>query len=232
MRYIIFFLFIFSSCSIFAFQVQPMVSEIQPIGSQAQQTMRILNDSSSPLTVEISAYDLLVDKNGDEDLQPNDDDFLIIPLTTIIPPGKSQSVIVRYIGEPVLSASKAYRIAINQVMVDLGTIDNSGVGMAVSFRTLLNVVPKDAEAKLIVKNKKQSQKAAWSVLLENKGNKYIRLSEAKWIIKSKDKKMVIEGQDLSKALSGKLLLPNSSREVSIKIPSEFNADKSELDVVL
>ena len=232
MRYIIFFLFIFSSCSIFAFQVQPMVSEIQPIGSQAQQTMRILNDSSSPLTVEISAYDLLVDKNGNEDLQPNDDDFLIIPLTTIIPPGKSQSVIVRYIGEPVLSASKAYRIAINQVMVDLGTIDNSGVGMAVSFRTLLNVVPKDAEAKLIVKNKKQSQKATWSVLLENKGNKYIRLSEAKWIIKNKDKKMVIEGQDLSKALSGKLLLPNSSREVSIKIPSEFNADKSELDVVL
>lgn len=232
MRYIIFFLFIFSSLPILAFQVQPMVSEIQPIGSQSQQTIRVLNNSDKPLTVEISALDLLVNGNGQEELRPNEDDFLIIPLTTIIPAGKTQSVIVRYIGEPVLSESKAYRITITQVRVDLGDLGGSGVGMALSFKTLLNVVPTDAKAKLVIKNKEQFAKNTWKVSLENKGNKFIRLSQAKWVVKSKGQVFILEGQKLSSALDGKFLLPNSSSEVLIKIPSKFNAKKSDLEVVL
>ncbi|WP_421855009.1 molecular chaperone [Marinomonas sp.] len=232
MQYIIFFLFIFISLPIFAFQVQPMVSEIQPIGSQSQQTIRVLNNSDKPLTVEISAFDLLVNGNGQEELRPNEDDFLIIPLTTIIPEGKTQSVIIRYIGEPILPKSKAYRIAINQVRVDLGELDGSGVGMALSFKTLLNVVPKDAKAKLVIKNKEQFDKNTWKVSLDNKGNKFIRLSQAKWVVKSKDQVFILEGQKLSSALDGKFLLPNSSSEVLIKIPSEFNAKTSDLEVVL
>ncbi|WP_369922514.1 molecular chaperone [Marinomonas polaris] len=232
MRYIIFFIFVFSSFPIFAFQVQPMVSEIQPTGSQSQQTIRVLNNSDKSLTVEIFALDLLVTKNGKEELRPNDDDFLIIPLTTIIPPGKTQSVIIRYIGEPVLSESKSYRIAINQVTVDLGELDGSGIGMALSFKTLLNVVPNDAKANLVIKNKEQVDKETWSVLLENKGNKFIRLSQAKWVVKNKGQVYKLEGQDLSRALDGKFLLPNSSRKVFIKIPSKFNAKKSDLEVVL
>jgi len=232
MRYVIFFIYTVFSYSAYAFQVKPMVFEIQPTGSQSQQTMRVLNDSNVPLTIEISAYNLLIGKSGAETLNPNEDDFLIIPLTTIIPPGKSQSVIIRYIGDPLLSASKAYRIAINQVVVDLGSLNKSGVGMAVSFKTLLNVVPKEAEAKLVIKGKQQSTRDSWNVMLENKGNKYIRLSKSKWIIKNKDKKMVLDGEALNKALTGKLLLPNSSCEVTIKVPSQFNADNSELEVVL
>lgn len=232
MRYIIFFLFVFSSVPTFAFQVQPMVSEIQPTGSQSQKTIRVLNNSDQPLTVEISALDLLVNEEGDEELHPNDDDFLIIPLTTIIPPGKTQSVIIRYIGEPVLSESKSYRIAINQVTVDLGQLNGSGIGMALSFKTLLNVVPENASANLVIKNKEQFDKETWSVSLENKGNKFIRLSQAKWIVKNKEKVYVLEGQKLSRALNGKFLLPNSNRKVFIKIPSEFNARKSDLEVAL
>lgn len=232
MRYVIFFIYTIFSYSAYAFQVKPMVFEVQPTGSQSQQTMRVLNDSNVPLTIEISAYNLLIGKSGTETLKPNEDDFLIIPLTTIIPPGKSQSVIIRYIGDPLLSASKAYRIAINQVVVDLGSLNKSGVGMAVSFKTLLNVVPKEAEAKLVIKGKQQSARDSWNVMLENKGNKYIRLSKSKWIIKNKDKKMVLDGEALNKALTGKLLLPNSNCEVTIKVPSQFNADNSELEVVL
>jgi len=231
MRLFIVFILCYASFSVFSFQVQPMVSEVQPLGSQSQQTIRIVNTSTSPLTVDISAYDLLITEHGDESLRENDEDFLIIPMTTIIPAGKSQSVIVRYIGEPMLLASKAYRLMINQVNVALQDKSTSGVGMSLSFRTLLNVVPKDAEAKLIIKNKTQAAKDEWKVLLENTGNKYIRLSQATWVFKNNNEKLVLEGETLSKVLNGKLLLPNSSREVSIKIPAKFNAEQTELEVL-
>jgi fimbrial chaperone protein len=231
MRLFMVFILFLSSFSVFSFQVQPMVAELQPLGSQSQQTIRIVNTSNSPLTLDIAAYDLHITEQGDESLRENEEDFLIIPMTTIIPAGKSQSVIVRYIGEPMLEASKAYRLMINQVSVALQDKNTSGVGMSLSFRTLLNVAPKDAKAKLIIKSKTQTTKEEWIVLLENTGNKYIRLSQAKWVFKSDNEKLTLEGESLSKALNGKLLLPNSSREVSIKVPPQFNAEQSELEVL-
>ncbi len=231
MRLIIFIIFLFSSSMVWAFQVQPMVVELQSMGSQSQQVMRILNTTKSPLTIEASAFDLNINEQGKEQLIANDEDFLIIPMTTIIPPGKSQSVIVRYIGEPLLKSSKAYRIFVEQVAVALEEESESGVGMALSFRTLFNVVPKNAEAKVNIKNKQQFNQDTWHVLLENTGNKYIRLSRTQWVIKGNNENLVLEGEILSKALSGKLLLPNSSREVSIKIPTRFNAEQSELEVL-
>ena len=230
MRYIFLIIVLLNSYSTGAFEVKPMVAELESSGSQSQQTIRISNPSDSPLTIEISAFDLLIDPNGDETLKANDDDFLIIPMTTIIPSGQSQSVIVRYIGEPILENSKAYRVAIDQASVDLEKTGQSGVGMSVSFRTLFNVVPKGAEAKLLIKDKRQVDTETWSVLLENTGNKYIRLSQAQWLIKGDEQQLLLEGAELSKALTGKILLPKSSREVSIKIPTKFNAASSDLEV--
>jgi len=209
-----------------------MVAELESSGSQAQQTIRITNPSDQSLTIDISAFDLMIDSNGKEKLKANDDDFLIIPMTTIIPAGKSQSVIIRYIGEPTIQSSKAYRVAVEQVSVDLDQSGQSGIGMSVSFRTLFNVVPKGAEAKLAIKNKRQTDTSSWNVLLENKGNKYIRLSQAKWIFNAVDEQLILEGSALSKALSGKILLPHSSREVTIKVPAKFNVAETDLKINL
>jgi len=215
---------------VFAFQVKPMVAELESIGNLSQKTIRISNPSANSLTIDISVFDLLIAPHGKEELRPNDDDFLIIPMTTIIPPGKSQSVIVRYIGKPNLDESRSYRIAVEQVPVELNEVKESGVGMSLSFRTLFNVVPKGARAELLIKQKTQNDNT-WDVLLENKGNKYIRLSQAQWVFKSKEKELVLEGQALSEALTGKILLPHSTRNVSIKVPNSFSADNSELEVI-
>ncbi|WP_352296320.1 molecular chaperone [Pseudoalteromonas sp. 20-MNA-CIBAN-0454] len=231
MRLLILLTLFITSTSVLSFQVQPMIAELKSIGTHSQQIMRIVNTADTPLTIDISSYDLQLTEQGEELLSINEDDFLIIPMTTIIPAGKSQSVIVRYIGEPILKSSKAYRIFVDQVSVDLGNTTQSGVGMNLSFRTLFNVVPQNAKAKLVIKNKRQAENNNWKVLIDNIGNKYISLSKAQWVIKGNNEKFVLEGESLSKALSGKLLLPNSSREVTIKIPAQFNAEQSELEVL-
>ena len=136
MRILLFVYFIFSSSVVWAFQVKPMVAELQPSGNQSQKTIRILNTTSSPLTIETSAFSLKINEEGKEQLTASDNDFLIIPMTAIIPAGKSQSVIVRYIGEPLLESSKAYRIFVDQVAVNLDANMQSGMGMSFSFRKL------------------------------------------------------------------------------------------------
>ena len=232
MRYIFTIFLLFTSYSTLAFQVKPMVAELESSGSQSQQTIRITNPSDNPLTIDISAFDLTIDSDGKEQLKANDNDFLIIPMTTIIPAGKSQSVLIRYIGEPTILSSKAYRVAVEQVSVDIDKSGQSGIGMSVSFRTLFNVVPKGAEAKLEIKNKRQADPSSWIVSLENKGNKYIRLSQAKWVFKNAGEQLILEGSALSKALTGKILLPHSSREVTIKVPTKFNVAKTDLEINL
>lgn len=232
MKYIAILVLLFSSFSVFSYQVSPMTSDLLPMGSGSQQTMRITNTSNKTLAIEVSAYSLQLDGNGNEVLKESEDDFLIIPMTTVVPAGKAQSVIVRYIGEPMLKASEAYRIFINQVVVDLEKGNESGVNMTVNFKTLLNIVPEGSIAKLAILGKKQAQNNTWDVMLENTGNKYIRLSKAKWVVKDKDKEVILEGRALSEALSGKLLLPNSKIEVSLTLPESFDAESSTLDVIL
>ena len=231
MRFLIIFLTCFWSLHSYAFQVQPMVAELKPSGSNSQQRIRVMNNSNEPLTIELTAFDLEINKAGDEELKLNEEDFLIIPMTTIVQPGKTQSVLVRYIGDPAISVSKSYRIAVDQVPVDINEIKQSGVGMSVSFRTLFNVVPEQATAKLLVKEKQLQQAGVWKILLENEGDKFIRLSQAKWLFKNQEEQLLLEGEELSKALSGKLLLPHSEREVTIKEPAKFSPQNSQLEVL-
>ena len=185
MHILLSFIFCLLSFSVNAFQVRPMVADLSSQGSQSQQTLRIINPSDKPLTIDVSAFNMSISDDGVESLEVNEEDFLIIPMTTIIPPGNSQSVIVRYIGEPIINHSKSYRITVEQVSVNLNDNAQSGVGMSLSFRTLFNVVPDNAKANLIIKEKKQLAENQWGVSLENQGNKYVRLSKGQWNIKSK-----------------------------------------------
>ena len=56
---------------------------------------------------------------------------------------------------PLYQYQRSYRIAVDQVPVDINEIKQSGVSMSVSFRTLFNVVPEQATAKLLVKEKQK-----------------------------------------------------------------------------
>ncbi len=231
MRHIIIIVAMFISFCSSAFQVEPMVADLQPLGTNSQVLLRVTNTSENQLSVEISSFDLTINSNNKEKLYVNDDDFMIIPMTAIIPPGESQAVIVKYIGEPLLKSSKSYRIEVKQLDVDLTGGSQSSIGVGYVFQTLYNVVPTQASAKLVVKDKQQASEGLWKVHLENKGNKYIRLTKTHWIIEGSGEKLVLKDEKLKEALSGKFLLPYSSREVTLQMPAKFDPKLSKLMVV-
>ncbi|MDN3683410.1 hypothetical protein QW180_01430 [Vibrio sinaloensis] len=119
-----------------------MVAEMEPIGKRAQMSMRIDNTSKDPLTVELYPLAMTMDKYGNEAITAADNDLLVIPVTAIIKPGRSQAVMIRYLGDPSISQSKSYRIAVKQVKVNNSGTDSGQMGLLFQFNTLINVRPK------------------------------------------------------------------------------------------
>lgn len=161
-------------------RVEPMAYELAPIGDAAQRTLRITNNREAPLTVEMRAFKLDLSDTGAETLTPADEAFLIFPPQAIIAAGGTQAVRVRYLGEPDLTTSQAYRVEIRQIPVDWSGSGDARLGVAVSFLTLAQIVPDGAEPGLRVERLESAAEGGWRFVLVNEGARYARLSEYQW----------------------------------------------------
>ncbi|CAH8241515.1 molecular chaperone [Vibrio aestuarianus] len=213
-----------------AYKVQPMVAEITPIGKGSQMTMRIDNTSQQPLTVEFIPLSMSMDEMGNETTKPADDDLLVIPVTAIIPPGRSQSVMVRYLGNPSISQSQSYRIAVKQVKVERADTDETAsIGVLMQFNTLLNVRPKNTNPAMKVERVEQKD-GKWLVEITNDGKSYGRLSKTNWRITDHNQSLFLPGSDISKFLAGTLILPKSKRIFVMQPLEGFDAQSTSIEI--
>ncbi|PKF51091.1 pilus assembly protein [Enterovibrio nigricans] len=212
-----------------AYQVKPMIAEMTPLGRGAQMSMRIDNTNDFPLTVELIPLKLSMDRAGIETLDAADDDLLVIPVTAVIAPGKSQSVLVRYIGDPEIKQSKAYRISVRQQNVLRDEDQDLDIGLLMRFDTLMNVKPENVSSNLSVKSLKKD-KQNWLVEVENTGDSYGRINEVIWTLKEGGKTMVLRGADISKYIAATLVLPHSSRVFSMKPIKGFSPNKTSVEI--
>ncbi|MGF1709621.1 molecular chaperone [Vibrio kagoshimensis] len=213
----------------FAYKVQPMVAEMAPLGKNAQMSMRIDNTGTQPLTVELEPLSMSMDSMGNETTQPADDDLLVIPVTAVIEPGRSQSVMVRYLGEPSITQSRSYRISVRQVKVDRGESNASNVGLLLQFNTLLNVRPKNAKAELSVQNI-ESKDEQWLVEVRNDGDSYGRLTNSNWSISDKNHSVFLKGNEIRDKVEGTLVLPKSSRVFVMESLEGFDSVPTSIEI--
>ncbi|KXF81112.1 fimbrial biogenesis chaperone [Enterovibrio coralii] len=210
-----------------AYQVTPMIAEMTPLGRGAQLSMRVDNTNDFPLTVELVPLKLSMDRFGQETLSSADDDLLVIPVTAVIEPGKSQSVLVRYIGDPEIKNSNAYRISVRQVNV-LGS--QNDIGLLMRFDTLMNVKPEKASPSLSVIKVSEGNNG-WFVEVKNDGDSYGRITESIWTIKQGGKSVVVRGRDIQQYVTGTLVLPKSSRVFPMKPINGFSPSKTSIEIV-
>lgn len=221
-------LFILCS-SAYAFKVEPMVAEMRPFGNKAQMSMRIDNTSDKPLTVELFSYSMTMDKYGEETRVAADDELLVIPATAIIKPGRSQSVMIRYLGDPAIAESKAYRVSIKQVQVLRQSEQSAQVGLLFQFNTLINVRPDNTFADLNVESIQQKGNK-WIVPVVNSGKSYGRLTNARLNISDGVKSALLKGPQISKHINGTLVLPNSTRYFEMEPLANFNVETVSIDI--
>jgi len=208
-----------------AFKVEPMSAEIQPIGNKAQMSMRIDNTSDKPLTVELFSYSMTMDRYGKETREAADDELLVIPATAIIPAGRSQSVMIRYLGDPGITESKAYRVSIKQVQVQRESQQTAQMGLLLQFNTLINVRPTNTSPELKVKSVIQED-GKWLVEVTNSGDSYGRLTRGRLNISDGVNSKTLKGKNISSFIKGTLVLPHSTRYFEM-IPVEgFDIDKT------
>ncbi|MDO6708548.1 hypothetical protein [Photobacterium sp. 1_MG-2023] len=216
------FLMLFSMKS-FAFGIMPVTVEIGASGSLAQQKFMVSNEFETPLQVEIVPMELKWEDGGYRAV-PADEDILILPDTAMIAPGATQAVMLRYLGDPALTRSKAYVIQFNQVMTENSQNqqqDGSLVSMAVSYDAVVTVAPNRAQSNLQLASAKNIGNGQWEVLIENAGNKHGWATKADWQIQTAKGPVTIAGKDIANFMDATFFPPLSSTKTIFKLNKDI-----------
>ena len=214
-------------------RVSPMVFELEPTGSQSATSLRVENNKEEAMTVEFIATKINLDEYGNETRTPADEDFLIYPPQALIQSGKAQVVKVKYVGDPVITESTAYRVSVIQLAVQSDDPSFQGIGVLVNFNTLVNVSPLDSKPELAVSQIKAVTDDKWELLIENTGNRFCRFSKTTWEIKSTvDPNNVHSlGQlEVGQLLDKNLIVPNSKLRVTIPAIEGFDPTQTSISI--
>ncbi len=158
-----------------ALQVTPLSVETNAVNSGLTNQFTATNDGPDPIPVELSSVRITVDAEGKITEVPNSgNDLVILPQQAMLPPGQTQTFRVQYVGDPAITQSVSYFVALTQVPVKLpeGT---SGVQMLYNFRVLANVAPLQGQEALTLEGTSVTQKDGknYPVLtVRNSGNKH------------------------------------------------------------
>jgi P pilus assembly chaperone PapD len=211
--------------------VEPMRFELAPTGTASQTTLQVRNTRPFPITIEAVPSVLTIDANGEETLVPADDDFLIFPPQAVIDAGKTQSIRVRYIGGGALDTSKAYRININQLPIDMREDGESGVAVTVNFATLVNVVPSNVKSDLAVSELSSAEDGRWRMLVTNNGNRYARMPDLDMRISQGSRTSDISSNATQGWFDRNLILPGGSLYVTMPAQEGFDPQQTTIELV-
>lgn len=205
-----------------AYQVSPMIYDMQPSGQGASAVIRVNNTNSSPITIEMVAEKRLFDEAGKESREPADKDFVLFPPQAIVQPGATQAVRIQYVGQQKLEKSSTYTVTVKQVPVQLPNDGKSGVQFVFNFSTVANIVPAGAKASIEATTVEPAGKSL-KVTLRNSGNKYANLALSSLDLSGGSFKTTIKDEAWKKALGTSWILPGGSRVIEIPKPDKAPA---------
>lgn len=204
-----------------ATRVQPMVYELTPFGSSAEQDVRVENNSDRPLPVELRVERRFIAIDGSETRLPAEDDFLIFPPQGLVPPNGFQTFRVRYIGDATLRKTALYVVTIAQLPL-VSADPATGVQILVNLGTSVAVSPPKAKARVALTDVQPAAQAGMlNVTVANTGDKFARLYDGTWTFKSGDRSVVMESDALRSAITQPLLEAESTRVISLPVPTSL-----------
>lgn len=128
-----------------ASRVSPMSVEIEPSGRGSVARVQFVNTSARDFPIEARAFRGVISEEGELELIPSDDDFIIFPPQRVIEPRGDQVFRLQYIGEPNLDRAQVYYLSIRQLPVELMPGDPQ-IQVLVNFNVFINVEPQNTVA--------------------------------------------------------------------------------------
>lgn len=204
--------------SAMALQMNPLSIVLKPSGGGAKQSFRVTNESNKPIAVQFSVT-TRQQVNNREIRKPADNQFMIYPPQTIIPPRATQKVRVEWLGAAQLPKEQAYRLIAEQVHVSLEKQKQTGINMLMTLVGALYVQPNGTKSNVQVKAvQRQGNKLA--VTLANSGNRHQLMNYATLTLKNGSKVLTVKGKGLD-GINGNNVLAGATKRFFINLPSGY-----------
>jgi P pilus assembly chaperone PapD len=172
--------------------VSPMVAKITPSGSGSSYRLTVRNDSAAAATIEIEVYRMQVDETGARSLAPEDNDIVVFPVQSVIPPNREQVVQVRYLGEA-SNEGRMYLIRAAQLPINMQTTTADGeagadIKVAFNINTYVFVAPASARGAVEVTSVSRASNGDVLLSARNTGSGFAHLREARFTLTTADGK--------------------------------------------
>lgn len=100
-----------------AFELSPIVVQLEPRGPGSARNLVVNNTQSDPIALLIEVYARSADDHGQELRTPDYDSFVITPPQLVVEPSTSQAIRVQWIGSPDIEREQAFRIIVRQLPI-------------------------------------------------------------------------------------------------------------------
>jgi fimbrial chaperone protein len=203
-----------------------------PSRNQVSRSFQIRSTGDEPVAVQVTATKRIVDINGEESNPEAEDDFIVYPPQMIIPPGKSQTVRIAWVGDEVSSEQLSYRVIVEQLPVNLPVIEQiQDEGVRLNIKALYvyvlaaYVTPNGAAPNLVLESatsqKSQDEKDELVLIFENQGTAYQKLNGLVLnLISNQGQTITLQGEQL-KGVIGENILAGNKRRFVLPWPKEL-----------
>lgn len=181
----------------------------------------LTNKSDSPMALGVTVYRRRIDDNGKEELQKDNNSFLVFPTQIIINPHESQIVKVRWRGNPDFNKNpnleQAFRVEFKQYNIDLDVKkkqNQKSLRFCWCILTSLYMTPDGSKEDPKITLIKQSGNN-YIVTVENFGTKRVYANALKLPIKIKNTKHYLN-EFLSKYDLTAVIFPGAKRQFIIR----------------
>ncbi|MBY6224171.1 fimbria/pilus periplasmic chaperone [Ferrimonas balearica] len=191
-----------------AFELLPMVAFLSEKGSNSEHVFQVVNTSDKPLPVEVQVK--YRDVTGDKpEVLLDSDDFFVFPPQVLIPPGQTQSVKAKYIGQS-LSETQSYRVVFSQLPIE-DESDASAISMLFQVGALVFVGPDQTEQRLLAEIREGNQ-----LYLENQGTGVVIIPQLNFSVRADNGQYQWQWEQIKPLIDRQFLAPKQHVSVAVE----------------
>lgn len=212
-----------------AYDLRPIVIQLNASGPGAAQTATITNSHNVPIAIEVKVFARAQNPDGTDTLTPENENVLVSPPQMVIAPKSTQSFRIQWVGDANPDRELAYRVVTEQLPIQFKKVTagdrTADVTMRYRYEAALYVLPKDRRVQATLSSVAPVKGADGAERLElrirSEGNARAILDKPALDLIAGGASVRLEG-DAVKELVGLNILPGNERVVQIAMPASLH----------
>ena len=206
-----------------AYQLSPLNVTYDPTGAGSAKVYTIVNDSDSPIAIEVSAVKRSIDIDGNEYNEEVPQYFSIQPNKMIIRPDSTQLVRVQYRGPSTVTKELSFRIVSEQIPMPSGASDQEA-GQMISFLFVYSTsayVRPSRVVESVTGTASVNDEGKLEIVLENTGSVHQMLNSLAITVTGDNGAQYVLTEEELEPVTGQNLLTDSKLRTVFGVPEEL-----------